>query len=273
MQRKIGKYSQRQLRESSPPRKYIDTKHRDPGVLLCTKSIERVDTACYKCVMARNADHAKAIELRKQGKSYSEIKEALSVGKSTLSAWLRDYPLTPEQLKNVRDYNPLRIEKCRQTKQRKRQKRLDAVYARVARDLSSETKRELLVAGFYLYWAEGAKTKPYTVMLANTDYTMLCCFLEWIEFLGWSRQDVKVRVQLYADMDVEKEMRYWKSKLHLPSACYRKPYIKKTNRADISYKGGYSHGTCNIIIDNRDLSEYVRMGIAYLQERHSARKS
>jgi hypothetical protein len=219
--------------------------------------------------MARNADHAKAIELRKQGKSYSEIKEKLHVGKGTLSAWLRDYPLSREQLKGVRDHNPLRIERCRLTKQKTRQKRLDEVYARVSADLERTGVNSLLLAGFYLYWAEGGKTKPYTVMMANTDYTMLRCFLDWIELLGWSRQKVKVRVQLYADMNVQTEMRYWKSRLGLPSECYRTPYIKKTNRADITYKGGHSHGTCNVIVDNRDMAEYVLMGIQYLQERYS----
>ncbi|PIR82779.1 hypothetical protein COU20_00415 [Candidatus Kaiserbacteria bacterium CG10_big_fil_rev_8_21_14_0_10_59_10] len=42
--------------------------------------------------MARRADHQKAVLLRKQGKSYNEIKEILGIAKSTLSGWLHDYP-------------------------------------------------------------------------------------------------------------------------------------------------------------------------------------
>jgi DNA-binding CsgD family transcriptional regulator len=35
--------------------------------------------------MARFIEHQKALELRKQGKSYSEIKKILDISKSTLS--------------------------------------------------------------------------------------------------------------------------------------------------------------------------------------------
>lgn len=219
--------------------------------------------------MARHKDHSKALELRKQGKSYTEIKSILGVGKGTLSAWLREHPLPAEDLVRLRDRSPLRIEKCRATKQAKRQTRLDQVYERVKKDLQRQTDRTLLVAGFYLYWAEGGKTKPYTVMMANTDYTMLVCFLDWLELLGWERTKVKVRIQLYADMDIDHGQQYWQKALGLPEACFQRPYIKKTNRADLSYKGGFCHGTCNVIVDNRDLAEYVLMGIKYLREKYS----
>jgi len=38
-----------------------------------------------------------AIELRKEGLSYGEIKKEVNVSKSTLSLWLKTVPLTPEQ--------------------------------------------------------------------------------------------------------------------------------------------------------------------------------
>ena len=39
-----------------------------------------------------------AIRLRKQGKSYREIKKRVGVSKGTLSLWLRDIELTHRQL-------------------------------------------------------------------------------------------------------------------------------------------------------------------------------
>lgn len=43
----------------------------------------------------------RAIKLRKLGKSYSEIRKQVKVSKSTLSLWLRDIKLTPEQEKRI----------------------------------------------------------------------------------------------------------------------------------------------------------------------------
>ncbi len=40
----------------------------------------------------------KAIELRKQGLSYSEIRKKVDVSKSTLSIWCRDINLSNEQV-------------------------------------------------------------------------------------------------------------------------------------------------------------------------------
>jgi len=42
--------------------------------------------------MALPEHKQKAIELRKQGMSYSLIRKELPVAKSTLSGWLKDYP-------------------------------------------------------------------------------------------------------------------------------------------------------------------------------------
>ena len=75
--------------------------------------------------MARFRDRAKAIKLRFQGKSYSQIKSALKVSKSTLSYWLKDFPLSEKRIKELRDNNPRRIEKYRATRLKKKKERLE----------------------------------------------------------------------------------------------------------------------------------------------------
>ncbi len=216
--------------------------------------------------MARYHDHSRALELRKQGKSYSEIKELLKVGKGTLSAWLREYPLAQEDLVRLRDKSPRRIESFRNTMQKKRDNRLLLVRERIAADISQQDSAYFL-AGLFLYWAEGGKTKPYTLMMANTDPAVLQFFLSWLELLGWDKSKVRVRIQLYADSNIELEQAYWMKILKLPGACFYRPYIKKTNRKDMTYKGYFGHGTCNVIVNNRDISEYVLQGIDVLREK------
>ena len=70
--------------------------------------------------MAWRIDKNKAIKMRESGMSYSQIKAELGVSKSTLSLWLRDLPLSDTRLRELRDFNQVRIEKTRLKKQQKR---------------------------------------------------------------------------------------------------------------------------------------------------------
>ena len=76
-------------------------------------------------LMAKPKLRDKAIKLRKQGKSYSQIKQEVDVSKGTLSRWLQDYPLSEKRLRELRDHNPKRIEKFRKTMREKRQSDFD----------------------------------------------------------------------------------------------------------------------------------------------------
>ena len=113
--------------------------------------------------MARVADKERARRLRAEGKSYSEIKDVLNVGKGTLSAWLNDMPLSREQIRLLRDINPRRIENYRETMRKKRELRLDDAYERVRKDMGKLSRRDLFIGGFYLYWGEGNKSSGGSV--------------------------------------------------------------------------------------------------------------
>ena len=132
----------------------------------------------------------------------------------------------------------------------------------VSKEVGTFTPRELFIAGFFLYWAEGGKTKPYNITLSNTDPSMLRFYLKWVYSLGVPKEKIKVRLQLYSDMNIEKEIQFWTKKLALKSAQFRKPYIKETRLASLTQKG-FGHGTCNISVDDRDISEYVMQGLKY----------
>jgi transposase-like protein len=101
--------------------------------------------------MARLVDKQKALALRKVGKSYSEIKQILGISKSTLSGWLREFPLSSDQIKLLRDLNPRRIERFRETMRKKHMQRLNLAYDKATRDIGSLSQRDLFIAGLYLY--------------------------------------------------------------------------------------------------------------------------
>lgn len=82
--------------------------------------------------MAKHLLREKAIQLRKRGFTYGQIKEELGLQKSTLSGWLRNLPLTKKQeaelAKNKQNKELLRVEHYRTTRKKQWMERLQRVY-------------------------------------------------------------------------------------------------------------------------------------------------
>lgn len=212
--------------------------------------------------MARFKDHQTALALRKKGKSYSQIKELLKVSKSTLSYWLRDYPLPQEKLRELRDWNQQRIENYRNTRRTQKEQRLAQVYKKQKKLIFPLNKREEFIAGLFLYWGEGGKSKNSSTTISNTDPSLIKFSIKWFtKILGISSEKLRVRIQLYKDMRADDAIDYWSKTLKIPKNQFTKPYFKKSNRTDLTYKGIFVHGTCNVIINNARLCEKILMGL------------
>jgi hypothetical protein len=216
--------------------------------------------------MARKIDKQKAIIMRKEGMSYSQIKEKLNVSKSTLSVWLYDMPLSDKRIKELQADSPIRIEKYRNTMRAKREERLQDVYKKVSKDIGKLSARDLFLSGLFLYWGEGTKMQNSSVILTNTNPAMLKLFIRWLRLLGIERASLKVRLHLYSDMNIGQSIAFWSKELKIPVSQFRKSYIKKTSLKSITYKNGFGKGTCCVMFDNRDLWEYITMGLKYISE-------
>ena len=216
--------------------------------------------------MAHTELKTKAITMRLSGMSYSQIKEVVPVSKSTLSVWLENYPLSQERIRELRDLSPKRIESYRATMKKKRDVRIALQGRRVQKDLKKFNKRELLVAGFFLFWGEGSKARRSEVSLANTDPAMIKFFLEWLTLLGANKDKVRFTIHLYEDMNMQNELKFWSKMLGYPLSAFYKPYIKKTKFSDITYRNGFGHGTCNVRYQNQDLNDYILSGLRQIRD-------
>ena len=216
--------------------------------------------------MARKEDKQKALIMRENGMSYSQIKDKLGVSKSTLSGWLYDMPLSNERIRELRDFSPIRIEKYRNTMRRKREEKLAKAYQKISKDILLLNKRELFLAGLFLYWGEGSKTRTAASALSNTDPAMLIFYIKWLKNFGVKKENLQAKLQLYKDMDVKSLTKYWANKLNLPLSAFNKPYIKESNFSGLTYKNGFGHGTCLVWVANSELNDYILMGIKRLQD-------
>lgn len=216
--------------------------------------------------MARKLDKQKAIKLRQKGLSYSQIKEKLGINKSTLSGWLYDMPLSEEKIKELRDFNPQRIEKYRNTMRNKKETRLEEVYKKASKDIGVFSKREIFLLGLFLYWGEGTKRASCSTQLTNTNPAMLQFFIKWLELLGVDKKDLKIKLHLYSDMNIKDSIDFWSKTLKISISQFKKPYIKETTLKSITYKNGFGKGTCCVIFEDRDLWEYIIMGLKYISK-------
>ncbi|MDP9249043.1 MAG: helix-turn-helix domain-containing protein [bacterium] len=216
--------------------------------------------------MAKNYLKQQAIKLRLAGHSYSQIKQKIGVSKSTLSGWLEKFPLSEKRIRELRDNNPRRIEHYRNTMREKKEIRLRNVYEIVSKDIGSFTKRDLFLAGLFLYWGEGTKSQDSIVTVTNTNPAMLQFFIRWLQLLGVKRKDLKVKLHLYSDMNIKQSIDFWSRELKIPTNRFYKTYVKKTCLESITYRNGFGKGTCSVIFGNKPLWEYISMGLKYLSE-------
>lgn len=231
----------------------------------CTKYNKFRGSLLY---MARYKDREKALELRQQGKSYGQIKEQLGLSKSTLSGWLKDYPLSKERIRELRNRNEQRIERFRETMRRKREERLDKIYKGQKEEILPMNDRDLFLIGLALYWGEGTKSRMSTLELANTDPAMIKFFIRWLTVsLKIPKKSLRVKLHLYKDMHIGEKMDYWSDILNIPLEQFQKPYIKETLTIKrIQHKGRFGQGTCVIRMHSVPLAEKVGMAIKVVSD-------
>lgn len=209
----------------------------------------------------------KAVTLRREGKTYGEIREQLEVAKSTLSDWLKDIPLTEEQMLHLKDIRKAAAEKFRITMRLKREAKLRTYYDNQKKRWLPLSDRELFLAGLFLYWGEGNKASRNCISVNNTDPLVVKFALYWmVNCLKFPRDKVRAQLHLYDDMDVDAELHYWSKVLGLKINQFCKPYIKTSKRVDIDQKGGFGHGTCGVYINNTVMKENLLMAIKALSE-------
>ena len=166
----------------------------------------------------------KALELRlKKELSYGEIRKRLGVSKSTLSYWLKDFPLADKRILELRrlgwQKGEVARERFRNTMRKKREEKERQAYDKYSTILSGVSKEALFVAGLMLYQGEGNKRDPYRIVLANTDSKLIIFFIKWLEqFLGVTKKYLKTQLHLYDNMNIPEEINFWKSELKTNSS-------------------------------------------------------
>jgi transcriptional regulator with XRE-family HTH domain len=188
---------------------------------------------------------------RDEGLPMRVIAERLGVSKSSVSRWVRDVKLSPQQHAVLRQMNPLYNAQLRGQEQR-------SARARAVRTAAQFHGRELArrgdalhLEGCMLYWAEGSKRRNQAI-LTNSDPEMLRLFVRFLrQCYGTKDDDLALTVNCYVNngLDAEEIVAWWLRELELPARCARAPVINRPSSASRSRRGHVlPYGTARITV-------------------------
>ncbi|MGW4159358.1 hypothetical protein [Streptomyces sp. NPDC004788] len=198
---------------------------------------------------AKDDLRGRARELRLEGRTYDQIQVELGCSKSSISLWVRDLP-KPERrdpTEQAKIAAQKRWEHELAVRDAKRQRTKEAA----TQEVGTMTDRELLLAGAALYWAEGAKDKPYSrrenVLFVNSDPGVIRVYLAWLRLLGIEPQRLTFRVMIHATADVEGARRYWADLVGVDPTTFQKTTIKNHNPKTVRKNVGPEYRGCLVI--------------------------
>lgn len=191
----------------------------------------------------KTEERIKAIELRRQGFSYSEILKKVPVAKSSLSLWLRSVGLS-RQIKHVLTEKK-RLSALRGSLARHNQRIVltNKIFQETAKDIKNISKRELWLMGVMLYWAEGSKQKDHHpgsgVIFGNSDPLMIGLFLKWLfEIAHIKKEQIKFEIYIHENSknSLENVKKFWANATGFGKEYFNTVYFKKnkvkTNRTN-----------------------------------------
>lgn len=179
-----------------------------------------------------------AINLRREGLSYSEILRKIPVAKSTLSLWLRSVELSKKQTQRLTEKKLLAIQKGGQSRKKWRLATTKSIkkqaYLEIKKKIKRIDARDLWLMGIMLYWAEGSKDKEYrpgqSVIFSNSDPLMIKVFLKWLYIcLQIPVEDIQLSIYIHENHkhNIEKVKTFWSDATGFSIGRFDKIYYKK----------------------------------------------
>lgn len=195
----------------------------------------------------------KAIEYRKQGKTYSEIIALLDnmVSKGTLSYWCKNIKLSLENQKRIEKIRIKNLEKSREIALVAKSNQRNQYFRLIKEEnkhifsvLNIKENAKVILA--VLYEAEGSKIQRGSLMFGNSNPDIIKLFLRLLR-LCYEIDKSKFRCTLQgrADQNVRKLEIFWSNVTKIPLSQFYKARIDSRTIGKISKKKDYK-GVCRI---------------------------
>lgn len=176
----------------------------------------------------------RAILLRKNGLSYTEILESVPVAKSTLSLWLRSVSLSKRQKQRLSVKRIAAARRGSLSRKKKREQGTLKIKQSAISEVGHINRRDLWLMGIMLHWAEGSKPKhlypSVGVIFSNSDERMIKIYLLWLEkILNISIREIKTSIYIHetCKRNIVEVKNHWAKATGLPLRKFDKIYFKR----------------------------------------------
>lgn len=208
-------------------------------------------------------DREKALVLRLQGHSYNEIGRMLGIPKATLSNWFSGLVLPEEAQarikKRTREGSLKGLIKKNKLQTHQAWQRATTIRKAAKSEITRISKKDLLLIGAALYWAEGYKKlvvkdgkerTHHKISFSNTDPIMIRLFIQFLsDVLEISKSKIYASVRIFEHMNEKEALRYWQRTTGLPRENFQKFYygVSRSSMGKRPYNR-LPYGTIQIIV-------------------------
>lgn len=213
-------------------------------------------------------DKEKAIELRRQNKSYKFISRELNIPLGTLAGWFRNEPWSQEirdKLGKIETLSyPDKLRKIIAANKKRWHAWHQECQEEAIREFPKLKNDPLFISGIMLYWGEGdKKLENGQVALSNSDPEMIKIFYSFlIHTMCVPIEKIGARLILYPDLIESVQKNLWSklTKIHI-SKFTKSTYIQGRHPTKRN-----SYGVCLIRVCSRKLKEKILVWINLYQK-------
>lgn len=187
-----------------------------------------------------------ALRLRKEGYTYTDIRQRIGVSKSILSNWLFGVKFIPNS------YTKEKIIKARLAsviqKRLLKKESFELAEKQAIKDVGSLSERDIFMLGIGIYIGEGTKDDR-TIRLINADPKIIKFAIKWLKLsCGLTNRNFRLRIHMYPDTNEKECLSFWANVTKIPLSQFHKTQIDTRLGKKKSKIGKLPHGTAHLSV-------------------------
>lgn len=197
---------------------------------------------------------------REQGLSIKEIERRLGVSRSSVSLWVRDIVLTPEQHEALHGENAALYRQLRGQAVRSARFRHLRLWWQVEGRAAATRGDAVHAAACMLFWAEGSKNRN-SAQICNADPEVIRFFVAFLRrYFDVPDDKIRVACNLFADhVERQREVeQFWLDVVGVPRTSMTKTMVNHYSRySQKKRRNKLPYGTCRITVSSTRIAQHL----------------
>jgi hypothetical protein len=209
-------------------------------------------------------DKTLTIQMRRQEKTYNEINRLLGTPKSTLSGWFKGLKIPLIIKRRLWTNNQRKWAQSITIYNKKRAldifNRNNEIQQRLSKEMGRLTKRELMLIGTALYWAEGDKKARWRCKFSNSDPEIIKIIMNFFRNLCKVPENkFRAYIQIHPNISEQKAKVFWSKISGIPFEQFDKTLTSISKSSKFKrLPNTLPYGTFSVRISNVNLVNRIK---------------